>query len=192
MAVAAIAWSGTLTAAHSTTSVGPSQKAALCHATANGYIEIEVARKAVPAHQAHGDAAVGAEVPGQAGMVFNPDCLPVPAAIGGPLVCGAPGGGSNPGGTTPPGPYLITTSGAQVVEITVAASPAPPDGTRLLQELYLNGRAMGAFNLPLVGGVYSGPQGVGWSTMSGVLEFRFTLSSNQCSLYWNLNPTDAE
>lgn len=52
-------------------------KASVCHVTGNGSINlISVATAAVPAHLGHGDALVGAALPGNTGVV-GPDCAPV-------------------------------------------------------------------------------------------------------------------
>lgn len=52
----------------------------ICHVTGNDeYMKINVAAPAVPAHEAHGDAQVGAAVPDQPGFVFDDSCTPVAA-----------------------------------------------------------------------------------------------------------------
>jgi len=54
----------------------------LCHATGRDrYQQISVAGPAEAVHRSHGDAAIGDPVPGNAGMVFDENCVPVPAAI---------------------------------------------------------------------------------------------------------------
>lgn len=54
-------------------------KLAMCHLRADGtYHRIDPASPAAPAHRAHGDAAVGENVPGAALMVFDEACAQVP------------------------------------------------------------------------------------------------------------------
>lgn len=56
-------------------------KIAVCHRTkgANGFVLISVAAASVEAHLQHGDGRVGDPVPGQPGMVFGADCVPIAA-----------------------------------------------------------------------------------------------------------------
>lgn len=57
----------------------PAAKTVVCHGEGNGaFIPIEVADKAVPAHEAHGDGFPGAPVPGDDASVFDLDCNVVP------------------------------------------------------------------------------------------------------------------
>ena len=63
------------------------QKVSLCHMTGtDAYVQINVNVASEPAHRAHGDGAVGDEVPGQEGMEFDADCIPVQTPdAGGPI-----------------------------------------------------------------------------------------------------------
>jgi hypothetical protein len=56
-------------------------KVEVCHRTqgVRDFILISVARPSVEVHLAHGDGLIGAEVPGQPGMVFDSECEPVPS-----------------------------------------------------------------------------------------------------------------
>jgi hypothetical protein len=56
---------------------GKQDKLIICHVDGKGrYRPIEVSGNAAPAHFDHGDAAVGAEVPTEPGLVFNDECVP--------------------------------------------------------------------------------------------------------------------
>ncbi len=62
----------------------------VCHRT-NGraaYLRIRVDERSVPAHLRHGDGLEGSPVPGQPGMIFDEDCMAVPALM---LLAPAPG-----------------------------------------------------------------------------------------------------
>jgi len=175
------------------------QKAQLCHVTGNGHFtSIEVSVAAEPTHRAHGDAAPGEAVPGQAGTVFGSDCVPsaepqAPGPAPGPaqaLVCGAPPNAVNPGSTSPPGPTLDTTGGAQIIQYQVTAVPAPA-WAMISSAIYLDGALF--VTLPDrwldSSGVYTQyNHQVNMNTTSAVYEVRFWLDNSQCSLFWNLNP----
>ena len=56
-----------------------SSKVGVCHRTngANPFILITIAEPAVPAHRAHGDAAIGEPVPVDPSKIFDDSCTPV-------------------------------------------------------------------------------------------------------------------
>ena len=66
---------------NSLTSAG-AEPALLCHVTGRGaYKLLELKGSAAGAHRAHGDAAVGESVPGDATKVFNETCTPVQGLV---------------------------------------------------------------------------------------------------------------
>ncbi len=60
-------------------------KVEICHNNGNGaYSLVKIKTDTLPTHLAHGDAAPGAAVPGQAGMVFSASCSVIPGSQGEP------------------------------------------------------------------------------------------------------------
>ena len=84
-------------------------KVSLCHATGNGtYVRISISVAAESAHREHGDAAVGENVPGQPGHIFDNQCMSIalPCALS----------------VTPTSGQIPALGGGEVL-LTVAADP---------------------------------------------------------------------
>ena len=74
------------TSASSTAAARGSDRVTLCHARGNGsYDLLTVSASAEAAHRAHGDGAVGEQLPGDPTMRFNAGCAAVPVTIA-PLI----------------------------------------------------------------------------------------------------------
>jgi hypothetical protein len=72
----------TETAADGAVAMGQN-RATLCHRQGNGtYTLLTISASAEPAHRAHGDGAVGEQLPRDPGMLFGAGCVLVPVTVG--------------------------------------------------------------------------------------------------------------